>query len=106
MSPHGKQAIVDDLGKVFLLEIECMGVPFHERMKRLDTKLLQTQHNNNTKLEAEYVLPNGPTIYLLLQSAEKRRCKLEKHAKALEIFGKRGRHNVADSTKSMGRKAG
>ncbi|CAK4503921.1 unnamed protein product [Aphanomyces euteiches] len=56
VSSHGKQAIVDDLGKVFLLEIECMGVPFHERMKRLDTKLLQALHNNNTKLEAEYVV--------------------------------------------------
>ncbi|KAF0744754.1 hypothetical protein Ae201684_001209 [Aphanomyces euteiches] len=62
VSSHGKQAIVDDLGKVFLLEIECMGVPFHERMKRLDTKLLQALHNNNTKLEAE-VLKKGATIW-------------------------------------------
>ncbi|ETW05764.1 hypothetical protein H310_03448 [Aphanomyces invadans] len=58
----GKQAIVDDLSKVLALEIECMGAPFHDRMKRLDLKYKQALHNNNAKLVAE-LLKRGATTW-------------------------------------------
>ncbi|RLO05507.1 hypothetical protein DYB28_000236 [Aphanomyces astaci] len=58
----GKQAIVDDLSKALLLEIECMGGPFHDRMKRLDAKYRQALHTNNAKLVTE-LLKRGATTW-------------------------------------------
>ncbi|KAF0689355.1 Aste57867_19181 [Aphanomyces stellatus] len=61
VNPAGKAAIVDDLSHILLLEIECMGATFHQRMKRTDAKYVLALHNNNTKLVTELLKKGAST---------------------------------------------
>ncbi|OQR95219.1 regulator of chromosome condensation (RCC1) [Achlya hypogyna] len=45
-SQNGKFANCTKLSKILVLELECMGEPFHQQMKRLDKQLVLALHNN------------------------------------------------------------